>query len=414
MRGPRAVLALALLGLPALQAGLPGPRAAQAAGDRKVDLPAVAKAVSAFMKKKELGKRDPEDVAKRLEGLKEDDLSWVLDRLREVPEKERGAAAGEVVKLVEDALLSLRYTPAILRIPDAAKRLADTGDRARCALLADLSRLEDPEPATRIGLWALTGSAEPVRLRAIDVLADLCSWGGDAARLLPALAKALDDPSPAVRDLALERLLNLSELAALDWSVAHMAEPADEEVEVHEAKERRCPGDRALETVTRVSKLHFGMERDAFWAMPEEQRKAVVEELREWRAKAGGNPLRNGDDGPFDPIPKVVSVVVDPLKEPGATLRWWSEVDRAQFRLDLEDLEVTASSKIDWSSNFRLAVIASGARQGNWEAFARKVRCGARHRLPRKGFGLVETTVQPLLDGRWKVWVHAYEWKGGG
>jgi hypothetical protein len=82
--------------------------------------------------------------------------------------------------------------------------------------------------------------------------------------------------------------------------------------------------------------------------------------------------------------------------------------------MDLDEMQVVAATKIDWVSSFRILVTASGARQGTWEAFARKVRCGARHRLPRRGFGLIETSIQPLLDGRWKIWVRAFEWKGGG
>ncbi|MCK6481336.1 MAG: HEAT repeat domain-containing protein [Planctomycetes bacterium] len=389
-----------------------GPASPAAAGDGKPDLPAVVKAVASFMKKKSLGKRDPADLARKLDGLSGDDLSWVLDRLEEVPEKERGEAAGEVLGRVRDAVLTDRYGAAVLEVPDAWSRLRDPSDAVRAALLSDLARLEDAEPGTRFALWAMEGSTGAVRLRALDTLADLASYGGDEARILPALRKALEDPSPAVRDLALERLANLSDPSVLDWALARAGEPASEEAEVRGVKEVRCPGDRALHLLSRVSKIRFGLEGEAFRALPAEERGALLEEWRKWRASAGPNPLRNGDDGPFDPLPRTTSVVVDPAKATTATLRWWSEVDRAQFRLDLEDLEVVAVTKIDWTANFRLLVIASGARQGDWEAFARKIPCGTRHRLPRKGFGLVETTVQPLLGGKWKVWVRAFESRG--
>jgi hypothetical protein len=410
----RAALAAALAAaLPAAPA-LPSLAPPAAAGDPKPDLDGLVKFLASFMKKKSLGKRDPEDIGKRLAPIQEDDLSWVLDRLREVPAAGRAEAAAEVERLVEDALLSLRYSPAILRLPDAAKRLSDGAPAARCALLADLSRLEDAEPATRIALWCLEGGALAVRLRAIDVLADLCSWGGNPARLLPALVKALDDPSPAVRDLALERLVDLSEPAALDWALAHLGDGAEETTEVREAKETRCPGNRALELVTRVSKIRWGMDGASFREADEETRRAVEGEFRAWRAKAGANPIRSAGEGPFDPLPRVTSAVVDPAKTSSAALRWWSEVDRAQFRLDVDEIQVVATSRIDWAASFAIRVVASGARQGDWEATARKVRCGGRHRLPRRGFGLIETSIQPLLDGRWKVWVRAYEWRGGG
>ncbi len=376
---------------------------------RKPDLAAVEKSVAAFLKKKELGRKDPEEIGKRIAGLGEEDLAALLDRVRAAPEKDRGGAAPAVERILEDAVLSARYGPAIHRLPEAAKRLADPSPEARCALMSDLSRLEEAEPAVRFCLWALEGGADPVRLRAVDTLADLCSFGGDAPRILPALRRALADPSPAVRDVALERLANLSDPAALDWSIEHMGDPAEETASVRDVKERRCPGERALEVATRVSRVRYGLEVDGWRELPEADRAAVREEMARWRAKAVGNPLRDGDEGPFDPIPKVSSVVVDPLKDPSASLRWWSEVDRAQFRLDLDEMSVVASSKLDWVSSFRLTVIASGARQGDWEAFARKVRCGARHRLPRRGFGLVETTVQPLLGGKWKIWVRAFE-----
>ena len=374
---------------------------------------AAAKSLASFMKKKSLGKRDPADIAKKIEGLSGDDLSWVLDRLDEIPDKDRGDAAPEVVGRVRDAVLTDRYTAAVLRVPDAWNRLRDASDGARVLLMCDLARIEDAEPGTRFGLWALEGAAGPVRLKALDLLADLVSFGGDEARILPALRKALDDPSPAVRDLALERLANLSDSSALDWALAHAGEPAAEEAEVRGAKEERRPGDRALVLLTRASKIRFGLEGEEFRAMAPEERAALLEEFRKWRAAAGGNPLRNGEDGPFDPLPKTSSTVVDPAKAV-ATVRWWSEVDRAQFRLDLDDLEVVAVTKVDWTANFRLTVIASGARQGNWETFARKIPCGTRHRLPRKGFGLIETSVQPQLDGKWKVWVRAFESRGGG
>jgi hypothetical protein len=396
---------------PAAPAASPIP--ACIAGDRKPDLPALVRSLAGFMKRKDLGKRDPEEIAKKVAGVGADDLSWVLDRLREVPEKERGEAAPQVERVVQDLLLSVRFTPAVLRVPDAAKRLADPSPEARCFLMADLSRLEDAEPATRLALQEVAGGADPVRLRAVDVLADLCSWGGDASRLLPALQKALADPSAAVRDVALERLANLSDPAALDWSLEHLAEPAEETTVVREMKERRCPGERAMEIATRVSKLHYGLPVESYRDLPEADRNAIREELRRWKAKAGSNPLRDGDEGHFDPLPRVTSAVVEPVKDPAATLRWWSEVDRAQFRLDLDDMEVVATSKIDWTSNFHVAVIASGARQGSWDVIARRVRCGGRHRLPRRGFGLIETSVQPLLDGHWKIWVRAYEYRGG-
>jgi hypothetical protein len=383
------------------------------AGDKKPDAEGAVKTLTSLMKKRSLGKRDPATIGKKIDGLSEEDLSWVLDRLDEVPEKGRGAAAAEVVGKVRNALLTARYSAAVLRLPDAWNRFLDVSDEGRVSLLADLTRLEDAEPGTRFGLWALEGSTGTVRLRALDALADLASFGGDEVRILPALRKALEDPSPAVRDLALERLVNLSDTAAMDWAMVHAGEPAAEEAEVRGVKERRCPGDRALAILGRASKLHFGMEGDVFRAKAPEVREAILEEFRKWRAGAGGNPLRNGDDGPFDPIPKVSTVVVDPMETTTATVRWWSEVDRARFRLDLEDLEVVAATKLDWTANFRLVVIASGARQGNWEAFARRIPCGTRYRLPRRGFGLLETSVQPLLNGKWKVWVRAFEWRSG-
>jgi hypothetical protein len=314
---------------------------------------------------------------------------------------------------VEEAFLAARWGPGILRLPDAAKRIADPSDGARDALLADASRLEDPEPGTRLALWALEGGSLRVRLRAVDALGDLLSWGGDAARIAPALAKALGDPSAAVRDLALERLADAGEPAALDGALELCGLPAEEEAEVRGVVEKRCPGDRALEILTRASRIRFGLDPEGFRALEEGERKALLEEFRAWRTRAGGAALRNGEEGPFDPVPKVTTAIVDGRTADAATVRWWSEVDRAQFRLDLEELRVVASSKLDWSAGFRLTVVASGARQGNWEAFARRLRCGARHRLPRKGFGLVETSIQPLLDGRWRVRVFAYESRGG-
>ncbi len=406
------LLGAALLAPPAASAS-PPPEGERKA-DRKADLPAVVKSLSIFMKRQALGKRDPEDMGRRLEGLPEEDLSWVLDRLREVPEKERGEAAAEVEGMVEGRILASRYTAAVLRLPGAWKRFADASDAARESLLADLARLEDPEPATRFVLWALEGGSLPVRLRAVDTLGDLCSWGGDEARLLPALRKALGDPSPAVRDLALERLANLSDSPALDWCLAHMGEPAEETAEVRGIRERRCPGDRALAVLALPSKLHWGLDGEALRGMAPEERAAVVEEYRKWRAGAGGNPLRDLGEGPFEPIPKVSSVVIDPVRDPSATVRWWSEIDRAQFRLDLADIMTVAASKADWVWSFELRVVASGARQGSWDALGRKVRCGARYRLPRRGFGLIEASLQILLDGRTRIWVRAYEWRSGG
>jgi hypothetical protein len=368
----------------------------------------LAKALAAHMKKKELGKKDPEDIAKRLAGLAEEDLAALLERLRGIDAKDRGNAAPVVEKMAEDALLSARWGPAILRLPDAVRRLADPSEGARCTLIADLSRLEDAEPATRFTLWALEGASGPVRLRAVDALADLCSYGGDAARLLPPLRKALEDPSAAVRDLALERLAGLGDAAALDWSIEHAGEPAEESAVHREVKERRCPGERALEIATRATRVRYGMDADDWQALPEDERALAREQMRGVRSRAGDGLLRNGEEGPFDPIPKVTTVVLA-ANAGEASARWWSDVDRAQFRLDIDELQVAASSKLDWFANFRMTVIASGARQGNWEVFGRKIRCGGRHRMARKGFGLVETTVQPLLDGRFKVWVRAYE-----
>jgi len=414
VRPSRLALAVALAAaLPAAARERPVPVVLAAEGAKKPDLEAIGKYVGSFMKKKELGKKDPEEIGRKIAGLGDADLATLLEGLRGAPEKDRGGAAPAVERIVEDALLSARYSPAILRIPEAAKRLADPDPAVRCALISDLSRLEDAEPATRFALWALEGGADPVRLRSVDALADLCSWGGDPARILPALQKALADPSPAVRDLALERLADMGEPAALDWAIEHMGEAGVETARVREAEGPRCPGDRALEIATRVSRIRYGITPDGFRELPEADRVALREEMRKWREKAGGNALRNGDEGPFDPVPKVASAVVDPVKDPSAGVRWWSEVDRAQFRLGLDEMQVVASTKLDWISNFRLTVIASGARQGNWEAYARGVRCGARHRLPRRGFALVETSIQPLLDGRWKIWVRSYESRGG-
>jgi hypothetical protein len=371
------------------------------------------KFLKSFFKRKELGKRDPEAVAKRLEGLSPEDLAWTLARLRESGEKERGPAAGEVERLVEESWLSALWSPGILRLPGAAKRLADATDAARGALLADASRLEDPEPATRLALDALSvpGASVELRLRALDTLADLASWAGDPERVLPPLRKALGDPSPAGRDLALERLADLADPAALDGALALAGQEGEEEAVARDRREVRRPGDRALLVLNRASRTPRAMDPEAFRALPAEDRAAVLEEFRAWRATVRGNPLRDAGEGTFDPVPKTVTAIVDPRKDAAAALRWWSDVDRAQFRLDLDEFDVTATSKWDFAASWRLTVIASGQRQGNWESFARKVRCGARYRLPRKGFGLVEASVQPLLDGRWKVFVRAYEWR---
>ena len=404
----RSFAAVALLALAGIAA--PFPAAAGEGGARKgPDLDGVAKTLGSFLKRKTLGKKDPDDIRRKLEPLREEDLAWLLDRVREVPDKDRGAAAGEVQGIVEDALLAARFTPAVRGLPDAAKRLADASPAVRCAVLADLERLEDPEPATRLALWALDASAVALRLRAVDTLADLLSFAGDGARILPALRRALGDPSPAVRDLALERLVEVSDPAGLEWALAHADEAAAETVEVREATETRCPGDRALLLLERLAKDHLDLEPEEFRGLPVERRKAVLDDFRAWRAKAGPDPLRDGADGPFDPAPKVTTTVVPQAKAGEVLVRWWSEVDRAAFQAAFEDLDVVAATRLDRVTSFRVVVVASGARQGSWEAYARGVRCGGRHRLARKGFGLVETTVQPLLDGRWKVFVRAYE-----
>jgi len=396
------LLALAALSPPAL-----------AEGEKKPDLPGLVKFLKSFGGKKALARKEPEAIGKRLEGVPADDLSWVLDRLREAEEKERGPAAAEVERLVEDAMLSARWSPGILRLPDAAKRLSDGTDEGRCALLADASRLEDPEPATRLALESIGAASAAVRLRAAETLGDLASWGGDAGRVLPALVKALGDASPAVRDVALERLADVAEPSALDWALAHAGEEGEEEAVVRGKKEVRRPGDRAIRVLNQASRTKNPVEPEAFRMLPAEERAAVLEGFKAWRAGAKGNPLRDAGEGPFDPVAKTSSAVVDPKMDAAGAVRWWSDVDRAQFRLDLEEFDVVAVSKVDYVASFRLTVIASGQRQGSWEAFARGVRCGMRHRLPRRGFGLVETSIQPLLAGRWKVWVRAYEWRGG-
>jgi hypothetical protein len=413
------VLAWVLVGLPGVLPGVPvhlrpEPVPVAPEGAKAPDLPGLVKYLKSFFRKKELGKKEPDAIAKRLEGLSPEDLAWTLDRLREAEEKERGPAAAEVERLVEGAWLSALWSPGILRLPDAARRVAAAGDEAREALLADASRLEDPEPATRLALDALTvpGASVALRVRALETLADLTSWAGDPARTLPPLRKALEDPSPAVRDVALERLADLAEPSVLDAAMALAGAEGEEEAVVRGRKEVRRPGDRAIQILNRASRTPRAVEPETFRSLSAEDRAAVLEEFRAWRAAARGNPLRDQGEGPFDPVPKVVSALVDPKQDTAAALRWWSEVDRAQFRLDIDEFDVVAVSKWDFVASWRLTVIASGQRQGNWEAFARSVRCGMRYRLPRRGFGLVEASVQPLLDGRWKVFVRAYEWRG--
>ncbi|MHC4922668.1 MAG: HEAT repeat domain-containing protein [Planctomycetota bacterium] len=407
-------LALAISLAVALPLPVPSTVAASAAveGGRKKkapDLEKIVKTLSNLMKRRKLGKKDPERIADKIEPLDEQGLSWVLDRLALVEGKGRGDAAPLVETQLRDRLLGMRYGKGILKLPNAWERMADADPAARDRLLSDLSRLEDPEPATRFALWVLSGGETRVRLRALDTVADLLSWGGDSERLLPALHKALEDPSPAVRDLALERLVNLSDTKALDWALDHLGAPEKETTTVRERSEERCPGDRALLLLAHYSKSHLDLEPDEYRKMTEDERKAVETEFRAWRKKGGANPLRNGNDGPFDPVPKVTTRIVKPDAAREVQVRWWSEIDRASFQMTLEELDVVASSTVDYTTTFRLYVIASGARQGSWEAFARRVRCGERYRLPRKGFGLIETSVQPLLDGRWKVWVLAYE-----
>ena len=414
MRSARLLLLLLLAAPPASALPFPAPALAATQDAKKPDLPAVVKFLQSFFKKSALAAKDPDAIEKRLAGISPEDLAWVLERLREVPEKERGPAAAAVERLVDDARLAASWSAGILRIPDASKRLADPNEATRCSLLADASRLEDAEPATRLALASMAGGAPLVlRLRAVETLGDLASWGGDAARVLPALVKALEDPSPAVRDLALERLADVADPSALDWALVHAGEPAAEEVEVRGKKEARCPGDRATEILNRASRSKTPADPAAVRALTEAERKELLDGFRTWRAGVRGNPLRDGGEGPFDPVPKLVTAIVDPKKSTTAMLSWWSDVDRARFRLDLDDFEVGAVTRLDFRADFRLMVIASGQRQGDWEAFARHLRCGARHRLPRKGFGLIETSVQPLLDGRWKVFVRAYEARGG-
>jgi hypothetical protein len=411
VRAAAIVLALAAPFAAASAAASPAPPALEEG--KKPDLPALVKFLQSFFRKSALSAKDPEAIGQRLAGVSAEDLAWVLERLREVPAKERGAAAAAVEKLVDDARLSTLWGAGILRLPDAATRLDDPSAPARCSLLADASRLEDPEPGTRLALEGLADTRLVVRLRAVETAADLASWAGDPARLVPALVKALEDASPAVRDVALERLADIADMAAVDWALAHAGEPAAEHAEVRGRKETRCPGDRATAILNRASRTQTPAEPEAVRALSEAERKELLDGFRAWRASVRGNPLRDGGEGPFDPLPKLTTAIVDPRKAPTATLRWWSEVDRAQFRLDLDEFDVGAITKEDFRADFRLMVIASGQRQGDWEAFARHLRCGMRHRLPRRGFGLIETTIQPLLDGRWKVFVRAYEARGG-
>ncbi len=399
--------ALAVGVLFAVPAG--GAAPAGAAEGRKQDPEAVAKGLLPFLKRRALGAKDPDEVRRRLAPLDEAGLAAVLDTLRRSPEAEAGPSAVAVLRIVSDALLAARWTPAVLSIPDAASRIESPDPGVRAALLADAARLEDAEPATRLALGAMAATPLPLRLRAVDVVADLCSYAGDPGRLLPALRKALEDPSPAVRDLALERLADLGDAVALEWSLDHLFDAASEEAEVRERREARSPGERAFLLLARESKMHTGMEPSEARALSEEGRAALVGDFRAWFAKAGPGALRNGSDGPFDPVPRVTTQVVPADRADDVRIRWWSDIDRAAFQATYEGVDLSATSALDWTVTFRMVVIASGARQGNWESLVRRFRCGERHRQARKGFGLVETTVQHLLDGRIKFHVRAYE-----
>jgi hypothetical protein len=90
-------------------------------------------------------------------------------------------------------------------------------------------------------------------------------------------------------------------------------------------------------------------------------------------------------------------------------VRWWSEIDRAQFHLAVEELDAVASSALDWTVKFHAVVTASGAREGTWEAYARGLRSGDRYRFARRGFALLQVSVQILADGRRRVFVRAHE-----
>jgi hypothetical protein len=395
--------------VPALIIAWVVPVAPIAFGDKAPDPAVVAKFLSGMAKRKSLSSRDREELRKRLDSLDEAGLLAVRDALRGLGPKDRGEAATEVIGSTENALLSMRWGPGVLSLPGAIARFEEPSPDAKAALLVDLARIEDAEPGTRLGLWAIESADLALRLRAVDVLADLASYAGDSARLLPPLRKALGDPSAAVRDLALERLVELCDVSALDWALEHCMDPAEETVTVREVEERRCPGERAFLLLARTSKQHTDVEPGEVRSLPTEKRELVLADFRTWRAGVGGSVLRDGSDGPFDPTPKVTTVLVPKDVGTEVVARWWSEIDRAAFRMTLEDLTVVASSTRDWSASWRAVVIASGARQGNWETFARRVRCGGRHRLPRQGFALVETTVQTLLDGRYKVYVRAYE-----
>ena len=62
-----------LLALVLAFALVPGPAAAE--GGKKADLEGIAKTVAAFLKKKELGKKDPEEIGKKIAPLGEEDLA---------------------------------------------------------------------------------------------------------------------------------------------------------------------------------------------------------------------------------------------------------------------------------------------------------------------------------------------------
>jgi hypothetical protein len=91
----------------------------------------------------------------------------------------------------------------------------------------------------------------------------------------------------------------------------------------------------------------------------------VLGAFKSWRDGAGARPLLEGADGAFDPVPKVTAVTLAKDAPEGA-VRWWSEIDRAQFHLAVEELDAVASSALDWTVKFHAVVTASGAREGTW------------------------------------------------
>lgn len=328
------------------------------------------------------------------------DLGRVISRLRQVEDPPRSFPA-VLSLLVAEHLNRLFGDEPMREIENLVERIADRTPEVREKLLVESMGLADLRFACHLAEKAARAQEPVLRRRAVLCLGDLVNYGADDGSESGTLVALLDDPDPGVRALAVRRAFEVRLDVVFDWALQHLEDKQQATIPFRGEEVTVVPGEEALRGLQTLTRINDELLHRQYLELSPEQKSMTRELFRAWWRHHGEvYPPPGFREAGFRRQPSTKkTLVVKPDRE-SAAFQLWSSLDRTKIRLVANELELRATTLLDFEMNFHVRYMAQGMRSDDGEGYQRNLAVGEKYILARKAIGCYVLVFQRMTGGQ--------------